>query len=91
MTRKYTCNVCQGCGPWGPGWQFYGSILMEEEGLPLLKTCSDACRSKIDDPDQWLRLLWLKMGVTPSKQVLKHFRKLPELRADQQRGGVRAG
>ena len=72
MTRKYTCNVCQGCGPWGPGWQFYGSILIEEEGLPLLKTCSDACRSKIDDPDQWLRLLWLKMGVTPSKQVLKH-------------------
>jgi hypothetical protein len=75
---KHTCNVCQACGPWDSGWQHYGSILIEEEGLPLLKTCSDKCRARIDDPANWLLRLWIKMGVKPSKQVLKTFRRFPE-------------
>lgn len=74
---KHTCNVCQGCGSWGPGWEFYGSILIEEEGLPLLKTCSDKCRAKIDDPDRWLLLLWAKMGARPRQVILKAFKRYP--------------
>jgi len=78
VKRKHTCNVCQGCGPWGPGWQFYGSILIEEEGLPLLKTCSDKCRAEVDDPARWILLLWKKTGAQPSKAVLKTFKRFPK-------------
>ncbi len=75
---KHTCNVCQACGEWGPCWQFYGSILIEEECLPLLKTCSDLCRQKIDDPARWILKLWAKSGAHPSKSVLKTFRTYPD-------------
>ena len=75
---KHTCNVCQKCAEWDSGWEWYGSIAMEEDGLPVLKTCSEKCRSEVDDPARWLLLLWGKVGAKPSKKILKNFRKLPE-------------
>ena len=77
MKRKHTCNVCQSCGAWGPGWEQYGSILIEEEGLPVLKTCSDKCRAEIDDPAKWLWLLWKKIGVEPRRVIAKQFKRFP--------------
>ena len=74
---KHTCNVCQKCSDWGPGWEHYGSILIED-GLPLLKTCSDQCRAKIDDPNRWLLLLWAKSGARPSRKILKTFKQYPK-------------
>jgi hypothetical protein len=76
--EKHTCNVCQACAEWGSGWQHYGSILIEEEGLPVLKTCSDKCRAKIDNPAIWLLRLWLKVGARPNKAVLKVFKRFPK-------------
>lgn len=78
--RKHTCNVCLKCEPWGAGWQFYGSLLIEEEGLPLLKTCSDKCRAQIDDPASWLLQLWEKMKVKPRAAILKTMKRLPAAR-----------
>lgn len=83
---KHTCNVCQSCGEWDSRWQYYGSILIAEEGLPLLKTCSDKCRAKIDDPASWLLRLWLKVDARPSKSILKTFRTYPkEIKAFRER------
>jgi hypothetical protein len=76
--RKHVCNVCQSCGEWGSGWQSYGSALIEDEGLPVLKTCSEKCRAKIDDPAGWLLRLWIKMNIRPSTKVLKTFRRFPK-------------
>lgn len=77
VKRKHTCNVCRGCATWGSGWQSYGSYLIEEEGLPLLKTCSDKCRAQIDDPARWLLLLWIKTGARPNRKIVKTFLRFP--------------
>jgi hypothetical protein len=50
---------------------------MEEEGLPLLYTCSDECRAKIKDPSVALLKFWIEEGCRPRNKVLKSFRAYP--------------
>lgn len=47
--RFHSCYICGTVALWGPEWQSYGSILMEENWGILLKLCSDACRAKLKE------------------------------------------
>lgn len=44
--RIWTCNVCGRSEPWGSGWEWYGSLKIEEDCGHLVATCSPACRAK---------------------------------------------
>ena len=45
--QQHTCTVCRVVGPWGPSWQWYGSYRDLDEGRPVAKICSDACRRSL--------------------------------------------
>jgi hypothetical protein len=46
--RVYTCDVCASSGPWGPGWQSYSSVNIEERCGCRVITCSRACRESTE-------------------------------------------
>ncbi len=76
--RSHRCYVCKTKGKWTKDWQNWGSILIEEEGLPVLMTCSQKCRDKIKNPAIELLKHWNSLGARPSKAVLKTFKQYPE-------------
>lgn len=43
--RIHTCNVCGKRGRWREGWEYYGSMFDEEEGLGTT-ICSAECKAK---------------------------------------------
>jgi len=49
MTRQHTCTVCGHTGPWGKGWEWYGSLKQIDESLtPVFKVCDHICKSKAE-------------------------------------------
>lgn len=46
--RDHICAVCHVRGIWGETWRWWGSVVEGEEGVPVLKTCSDACRARLE-------------------------------------------
>jgi hypothetical protein len=42
----HTCSICGFRGFWTDRWAWYGSLKDDEEGSPIIKTCSDECLSK---------------------------------------------
>lgn len=46
-TVFHTCSVCSKREPWSDKWSRYCSIADEENGVPLLKFCSDDCARRI--------------------------------------------
>jgi hypothetical protein len=49
---KHKCTVCGMRSDWNDSWQWYGAI--DDDGMPIIKTCSDKCRSEISDPERLL-------------------------------------
>lgn len=43
--RIWTCCICGHGSAWSQGWEWYGSIRVEEDCGHVLATCSDKCRS----------------------------------------------
>lgn len=41
--RLHTCSACGGEGPWTETWGWYGSYLDLDNGLPMVKLCSEPC------------------------------------------------
>ena len=73
----HICDMCGLIDDWGDGWQSYGSLLADDEGLPPLKTCSDDCRNTIIDPDLALLRLWKRKGCRVPPAIMKGFRRTP--------------
>jgi len=44
--RLHTCSVCGTEGPWGPEWQWFGSLADIEDGRPVVKVCSKKCKTR---------------------------------------------
>jgi hypothetical protein len=42
--RIHTCSVCGLQDVWGETWQWYGSYNDIDDGNPITKVCSEACR-----------------------------------------------
>lgn len=42
----HCCSVCGTVGLWGPSWQWFGSYKDLDEGKPIVKVCSEACKKK---------------------------------------------
>ena len=45
--RNHICDICGKSGKWSPSWNWFGSLLDEEDGV-VLKTCATECRQKVD-------------------------------------------
>ena len=64
------CSICHKREEWSSlphKWAWWGSILMQEDGLPLLFTCSDLCRRAVDilgGPEATLAMIWKIRGTT---------------------------
>ncbi len=56
--RVWECYVCHKKEVWSTGWMVYNSIRDQEDGSPLLVSCSDVCRKERSDPEQDLADLW---------------------------------
>ena len=41
--RVHRCTACGKEEPWGPGWAWYGSYKMIDDGVPIYKACSNDC------------------------------------------------
>ena len=63
LIRMYRCDVCNKVGKWSTDWQYYSSIVLEENygDNGRVYTCSDDCRNKIN-PENQLRK---KLRVSP--------------------------
>lgn len=44
----HECSICHKKEEWHDGWSWWGSLLMEDDGLPILKVCSEQCRAAVD-------------------------------------------
>lgn len=44
--RTHQCSVCSKVAPWGRSWQWCGSYEAMENGEPIVRTCSNQCRSE---------------------------------------------
>jgi hypothetical protein len=44
-TRLHRCTICGRVGSWGPTWEWWGSAKDLDEGRPVVKICSSACRN----------------------------------------------
>lgn len=42
----HCCCICLNCEPWSASWSYYASMKEEDDGVPLPKFCSDACKAK---------------------------------------------
>lgn len=42
--QRHRCTICGIEGAWSDAWQWFGSYKDQDEGKPVLKTCSAACR-----------------------------------------------
>jgi len=40
----HQCSICGVNQEWNDNWSWYGSIKDMENGLPIVKTCSEECR-----------------------------------------------
>ncbi len=49
--RRHQCSICGKIEPWSDEWQWFGSELDVDDGLSFVKTCSEACRSGMTEPD----------------------------------------
>jgi hypothetical protein len=45
MTHE--CSVCHTTDAWCGSWQWFGSYKDLDDGLPVVRTCSDKCRAQI--------------------------------------------
>jgi hypothetical protein len=63
--RIWRCYVCGREAAWSDGWAVYNSIRDQEEGSPLLISCSEKCRRERIDPEQDLADLWAECGWSP--------------------------
>ena len=77
---QHQCTVCGKTEEWNDQWQTYGSIQMQEDGAPLLFTCSEDCRARVPDPEQALADLWAQLEYHhhpqwPFKKAIKLSRK----------------
>lgn len=44
--QTHTCSVCGRRAQWGSSWTWWGSWRDLDDGKPVYKFCSDACRQK---------------------------------------------
>ncbi len=72
--RLHKCSVCGKEERWSDQWSYYGSIEMEDDGAPLLKTCSSACRDRVPDPEQMLADIWATLKYEPPPPLFGHHR-----------------
>lgn len=57
----HECSICHKKEEWNKNWMSWGSLLMEDDGLPLLLTCSDLCRKAVEllgGPHRALGAIW---------------------------------
>lgn len=73
--RIHECVNCAKISIWSEGWQWWGSELMVDQGLPLVKTCSDECRKAIGDPRTVLATLWKATGYMVPSKITKSMRQ----------------
>ena len=45
LRAQHRCDVCRRTGAWEDGWQWFSSILIEENCGHYLTTCSEYCRA----------------------------------------------
>ena len=43
--RLHTCSVCGTRDRWSKSWSWHGSVEEMDDDAPVLKFCSDKCRS----------------------------------------------
>lgn len=48
VKAKHTCSVCGKIDIWGPMWAWFSSHEDLDNGRPIIKTCSVACRKVYD-------------------------------------------
>lgn len=47
--RLYQCDICGKIENWTNEWEWFGSYIDQEEGEPILYTCSSKCRGSITE------------------------------------------
>lgn len=76
----HRCDICGKQGEWSEGtWARWGSLLMEEDGLPLLITCSDLCRTAVlfmGGPERVLGAIWDARGACQPWNKKKHYKNV---------------
>lgn len=46
VSRLHICSVCGKVDVWGRTWEWFGSEVDVDEGRPITKVCSEACKRK---------------------------------------------
>lgn len=44
LARLHTCCVCGRIAPWDDNWMWFGTMKQIDDGKPVQKFCSSACR-----------------------------------------------
>lgn len=47
--RPHICDACGRTALWDENWSWYGSLADLDDGKPVLKACSKACRSALKE------------------------------------------
>ena len=65
---KHSCSICGKEGEWSNAWEWYGSLVDFDAGLPILKLCSKRCKDKIaGSEDQLLDEIMSGLGMTKAE------------------------
>ena len=49
VVRTHECSVCKRVDAWGDDWSWYGSINDLDDGKPIVKLCSAACKRVVEE------------------------------------------
>ena len=75
---RHECSICHSSGEWSPSWEWWGSYLAQDVGLPCLTTCSDVCRKAVEilgGPEKVLGAIWDAKGINP-RHNRKHYKDI---------------
>jgi hypothetical protein len=42
----HVCTICEKSAEWSPAWTWYGSYRQLDDGEPVVKLCSAACKAE---------------------------------------------
>ena len=68
--RRWRCDGCGGNGEWGPDWSWWGSDILEGNGMRLVY-CSPACRP-VDVRAAWKQKYGRNIPTDKYKQTIEY-------------------